>query len=183
MRAKSISVQLRADDYLSASYLHSRRQMGLLASIAFVASAVAGVAGNSFSDLNNAFEVVVAMLPLVFLVLAFLGARYLLTPWRTRRIYRQQKAMQRPRTLSWDDDYLTSEGADSTARIPWSDFIRWRENDQLFMLYLSDVAFHIVTKRAFNDADEISAFRRLVQQKIAPRPGVRRKASAAEVFS
>jgi hypothetical protein len=51
------------------------------------------------------------------------------------------------------------------------------------MLYLSDVAFHIVTKRAFNDADEISAFRRLVQQKIAPRPGVRRKASAAEVFS
>jgi hypothetical protein len=65
----------------------------------------------------------------------------------------------------------------------WTDFLKWRENERLFLLYTSDAAFMMLPKRAFKDAEQVADFGSLVREKIGPRPGVRRKAGAAEAFT
>jgi hypothetical protein len=105
-----------------------------------------------------------------------LGMRYWFTPWRTRSIYAQQKEMQRPYFLSWNAEDITHESDTATVRTPWSDFLKWREGSELFVLYLSAVAFRIVPKRAFANQEAIDNFRALLREKIASKENQKRAA-------
>src|SRR5262245_4243834 len=70
-------------------------------------------------------------------------------PWKGRKVFRQQQALHRPFEMSWDSQVLTCQNATGESRIPWSDFIRWKENERLFLLYVSDVASQFIPKQMF----------------------------------
>ena len=109
----------------------------------------------------------------LFVVGILVGIRFLL-PWRSRRIFKQQKGLQRPHTITWNDDCMTYESEQATARTPWTDFILWRENDVLFMLYFSEVMFRMIPKRAFLGDDSVTSFRELLRNKISSTEGRKR---------
>ena len=172
---KPLQVQLTSDDYLSANKAHARPLRSLLIFAAGgVIIAAIELAGGGAAHLVT--DVVVPVLLYGAIVGGwFVAFRLVIVPWRSRRVYRQQVSMQRPHTVIWDNEVMATESAEFSARTPWRDFLKWRENERLFMLYLSDIMFRIVPKRAFADDKAIGDFRALLAAKIAPKPGTRRK--------
>jgi hypothetical protein len=151
---KSIQFQLTEADYVAAQSLY-RPQSGwrrLTFAISIVA-VIAAVALLWWTD-NNA---------LLLLYAAFICcvATYnlLWIPWKARRVFRQQKSMQAPATVAWDDNGIHARNDSGEYRHGWSDFIRWREGKTLFVLNLSDVMFLMVPKRAFPDEQTMKGFR------------------------
>jgi YcxB-like protein len=85
--------------------------------------------------------------------------RYVYVPRKARKVFRQQKSFQREFSLSWNNDGVRSKDANGEYSTGWSDFIRWKENERLFLLYVSDIQFYMVPKRAFNGEVELRDFR------------------------
>jgi YcxB-like protein len=50
----------------------------------------------------------------------------------------------------------------------WDYFIKRKEGKNLLTMYQSDALFHIIPKRFFASAEEMSQFRQLLQKKLGP---------------
>jgi hypothetical protein len=44
---------------------------------------------------------------------------------------------------------------------PWLDYVKSKEDNQVFLLYHSDVMFEIIPKSWFRSSEQVEAFRRL----------------------
>lgn len=89
--------------------------------------------------------------------------------YKAIRIYRQRRAMQRSIRLEPTDTGLFSKSETGHGITPWSDFLKWKEGNGLFLLYVSDDMFHIVPKRFFNSEDDISEFRKILTTNVSQR--------------
>ncbi len=92
-------------------------------------------------------------------IATFLLYRYLLLPRRIRRIYQQQVDLQAPFSVQITPEALLFESEVGKSRRPWSDFVKWKENDDLLLLYYSDVLFTVLPKRIFTDEAQITQVR------------------------
>jgi hypothetical protein len=104
-------------------------------------------------------------------ILAFLI--YLLLHWavvlplKWRRIYKQQQSLHRPFSLEITDDGISGESENLQGATPWSDYVRWKEGNGVFLLYWSDVLFQIIPFRFFKDDEQMREFRNILSQKVA----------------
>ena len=99
-------------------------------------------------------------------MLAYPVMRFVYIPWKARRVFRQQKSFHRSFELSRYDTGFTARDSNGQYTTPWSDFIKWKEDGRLFLLYHSDVLFHMVPERAFPSENSLSESRSLVQKNI-----------------
>ena len=67
--------------------------------------------------------------------------------------------MQKAYRFSWSEQGFVIESDDGEARINWSGVKKWKESDQLFLIYVSDVIFYILPKRTFSDESAIASLR------------------------
>ncbi len=193
MAGQTAEFRLSVQDYAAANLLHARRNWLAIG----VGSAVVVGFGlwnvpwhsSTFAPGRMVEALLLAALTmvsvLVFLAIVLVSGfllQRLLIPWQTRRFYQQHKSLQRPRKVSWDDDFLMTQSSEFNSRTPWTDFHKWRENKQVITLYVTDRMFHILPKRVL-DQSQLADIGRLVRRKIAPKAGVKRKAHVAEVFS
>ena len=153
---------LQPGDYVRAQYLHLRpRPIYKIVGIIILALSLwAGwhsITSGDLSTLDYLF-----FLAIIFLILNF--AVYL--PWKTRRIYRQQKALHRELRMKFDDVGVTAENENGRSSTPWEDYLKWKQNDQLILLYFSDCLYHMVPKRFFADAHDFEKLRELIPGKI-----------------
>lgn len=88
----------------------------------------------------------------------------LILPRRVARLHRQMKALADATTTHWDEDHLEARSAKGYSSMKWVDFVRFRENKQLFLLYVADNLFYIFPKRWFSDAAQMESFRQLARQ-------------------
>ena len=79
----------------------------------------------------------------------WLGFRLL--PRRARRLYRQHKTLQQPTTLHWSDDGLLWESESARAVHRWGDLHEWQHAPTITLVYLNDILFHCVPRRALDD--------------------------------
>lgn len=86
-----------------------------------------------------------------------------------RRLFRQQKMLHRPYDVSWTAEAITLTSDHGASTICWPDFHKRRETDEQFLLFLSDVSFLMVPKRAFPDTTLLTEFRNVVTQRVAAR--------------
>ncbi len=175
MSVDTINVQLTAQDYLAANRLHGglTRQFLVFAAGILAFGVMPYVGGRRVDFIPDVLTPVAVFVAFVLAVI--LGTRYLYLPRRTGRLYAQQKSMQRPFAMRWDEDNVYFDSEEYSARTPWSDFSKWREGKDIFMLYLSDVMFRIVPKRDFPDENAMAEFRELLHRKIAPEGAKRAK--------
>lgn len=85
--------------------------------------------------------------------------RYVYIPWKARRVFRQQKSLQREYSMSWNSDGIQTKSKNGEYSSNWSEFIRWKENENIFLLYISDIQFYMFPKRAFTSETELNDFR------------------------
>ena len=125
-----------------AAWLAAAFVLGVAAYIATGSPYAAGLAGGSVG---------VAVLHVV--------VRYLLIPNRGRRIYRQQKNLQREYQFSWDDQGVSVHAEGYLENLRWADITKAKENEAMVLLYRSDYNFRLFPRRRFSSAEEYAQFR------------------------
>jgi YcxB-like protein len=73
---------------------------------------------------------------------------FLFVPVTTRRTYGKHKTLHYPCTYSWSETGLTFTSTRGEWTLGWSDYLKWDENAQIFMLYQAPRLFNMVPKRA-----------------------------------
>jgi hypothetical protein len=97
--------------------------------------------------------------------LAYLFASwYSLLPYLARRQYAQQKDLQRELSFHAAEDGLHARNELGQAIRPWSDIRKWKEDEHLFLLYITDSLYLMVPKRMFEQEAELAAFRGFLPQ-------------------
>jgi hypothetical protein len=148
-----ISGKLSAEDYLTANLLHRsrpglrlwfRRAVWILLAIEIPLFALATIGDPSWTFIT---------LALVFAAAFILADRHVFLPRRARRIYDQQRSLQEPFTGHLTTTGMFCQSPSGTLRRDWADHLGWLEGRDMFLLYHSDVAFHILPKRFFDPAD------------------------------
>jgi hypothetical protein len=103
-------------------------------------------------------------------LLAFLG--YLVFHWafvlpnKWKRIYRQQKSLRMPYKLEISEEGISGKTENMQGTNPWSDYVRWKEGNGVFLLYWSDSLFQVIPLRFFATEEHIEAFRGLLREKV-----------------
>jgi hypothetical protein len=142
------------DDYIAAHRLHHRRRTKILY-LVWVAVLTIGIVIAFFSGRMWA--------PII--ILGGLGA--LLGQWwddriglpnKVRKLYGQFKGISEPREISWTPEFVESRSPNGQGKRKWSDYVRFRENDEVLLLYITDQLWEAFPKRCF-DGTQLGEFR------------------------
>jgi hypothetical protein len=87
-----------------------------------------------------------------------------------RKRFEREPAAHRLQTVEITEGGLSQSTHASSTQYKWEAFIRQLETPNLFVLYVTEVTFLLLPKRAFAGQDEINAFRELVAGVVNP-PG------------
>lgn len=156
---------LEASDYVRAQYLNMRpRRTYMVLGLVVLSLFLWAIWYTFFGGGPRGMTGYVLLAAAAYLILNF----FVYIPWKARKTFRQQKSLQREMTLRFDDSGLAIEAENSQGRIPWSDFLKWKENDRLFLLYISDPLYHMVPKRLFKSSSEVDSVREVMRTHIGP---------------
>ena len=149
-------------DYVRAQYLHIRprpvyKVLGVLVLALFFWAAWLVITDDEIDGLDFLFLAMILALILNFTV-------YI--PWKTRRVFNQQKALHRELVFKFDDSGISVTNENGQSTTPWDDYLRWKQNDQLALLYMSDCLYHMVPKRFFSDPADADRLIELVTMRI-----------------
>lgn len=155
-------VQLEPDDYVVAQSLHTRwtaRQLAAYAIVLGVGVLLAALPSSNHWPFVIGCGLIGGAVSggLVREVL-----RRFVLPRRTRKLFAQQKSLQRPVEFSWDEQALHWSSENGSGRSPWSDYLKRRQNERIVLLYLSDVMFQMIPKRSFEPPEQLQDFLRCV---------------------
>jgi hypothetical protein len=142
----------------------------ILLALALVANGLVGAA-TSAGDAEGgergfARDAVVRVLPIVVIVgvgaiILWYGAR-----GRIRRAWRGQPSLHLGHTFEFFDDRVLVDTTQSRTETKWTAFPRVLETPNLLLLYVSDVAFHILPKRSLAGAGELERFRGFLVNRV-----------------
>jgi Ca2+/Na+ antiporter len=104
----------------------------------------------------------------VILVVLFLVIRFIYVPWRVRRSYSQQRELSVPWEIVVAETGLEISNEYGHVILPWSGFIKWREDDQLFLLYESDAVYRVFPKRFFTGSEQLAEIRKKLTENHVP---------------
>ncbi len=83
-----------------------------------------------------------------------------------RRIYSRNPRLYGKRTVTFDNDGLTSDSDIAHVEIKWSSFEKFRETKNLFLIYQTKDVAGITPKRAFPSLEAVEQFRELLASKV-----------------
>jgi hypothetical protein len=83
-----------------------------------------------------------------------------------RRAYRKDQRFQYDFTLDASEEGIHVVTPTSESEMKWATFVRYLESDKIFMLFIADLLFIVVPKRAFASG-EVDQFRDLLRRNLA----------------
>lgn len=161
-----IQKQLAADDYIAAQFLHlSWRFYAKIGVVLLVISTGVAYALNP-EDCSSFLELGVVIWLIWFSV--FLVAHVWKVKRSARKTYAQQKSLQILHECRITDDMFYTHSDMGDARHKWVDFHKWKGNETLILVYLSDRLFLMFPRRAFASTVEFEDFKKLLTITIGP---------------
>lgn len=180
MGSAMITTQLNENDYLEGSLFAAQRTRKRWLIIGMMAAVYLGL--GLFMVFYASRDFFILGWSLIGAVIGgFVGgliSRYILLPRRLKSRFAERKALHRKSTLSWDQKGLTVENENGHSIVPWSDFLKSRENEKFILLYTSRAMFLIVPKRIFTESDQLKDFRELVLASVGVQQNVKAIASS-----
>jgi hypothetical protein len=67
-----------------------------------------------------------------------------------KRVHRQRTASQPSIAVSWSEAGFAATTPTANSQTPWSHYFRWREDDHVILLYLTELLFQSVPKRVLS---------------------------------
>jgi hypothetical protein len=83
-----------------------------------------------------------------------------------RRIYSRNPRLYGKRTVTFDDEGLTSDSDIAHVEIKWTSFEKFKETKNLFLIYQTKDVAGITPKRAFPSPEAVEQFRSLLASKV-----------------
>ena len=154
---RSAQGAVTAEDYLHAQRLHRRRIESWLYGGCVLTALCGGLLLWQFPDAMLAGGMLVGGGTCGLVGEVAVSRLYL--PWKVRRLHKQMKAFAHPLVYEWDETTLRASSPQAQGERPWSDFLKYREDDRIFLLYHADNLFEMLPKRWFAAAQQIEDFR------------------------
>jgi hypothetical protein len=85
-----------------------------------------------------------------------------------KRLWKGLQQLHGFRTMHWDDQGMTVASPAITESIRWTSVTAWREAPGLILVHISDFAYEIVPKRAFEDPQLLNSFRQALIDATTP---------------
>jgi hypothetical protein len=161
--AASIEVQYARDDHIAAQQLHSsptRRSLVLV--ILFICAAVALI---YFIDSAKA-ALIVAPFFAIGGVLGGLFGWAVYVPLAARRTFAKYPLAQLRFRLSLLPEGVSTESERGKTTLLWKDFIKWRANDKMVLLYISPRMFLFIPTRLAAEGFPIERLRERARREL-----------------
>ncbi len=91
-------------------------------------------------------------------ILTLYGLAYVGAPRQMRKIFKQQKNLHKPYTLTWDGDRLESTSEAGNARLAWDELLKMCEDSKIMLFYESEQLYRLIPKRYLTQ-DQIASLR------------------------
>ena len=162
--------QLQWTDYLNSQLLHMQPDpvRRILYYGVYAVLVLALVSGLYFFAMGQPDIQLSYILPFFIFVAIYPLYRYVLLPNQVKKIFTQQTELNSPFELEFTDTGLTVSNEFGNSIRPWKNFIKWKENSELIMLYHSDVMYSIIPKRFFSDSQQIETFKSYLKKDKVP---------------
>ena len=148
------TLTITEQDVISAQRLHARPTP--LLSVGLLALAVGGTA---IAYVQGLFSVGASVGTLIGMFGWLSALFFIIIPYRSRRIYRQQKSLHQEHQFEWDDQFVYFHSNDVEGKVRWADFIKVKENRNMLSLYYSDTLFNMIPKRCFSKSEDLEDFK------------------------
>ena len=170
-----LQCHITPEDYVRGQFLHVRPRPAIKwAGLMIVVAALAiGIQELVFPPSGT-----LAWKPFAILVaLAYFYVLYaVMLPWKTRKIYKQQKSLQEPYESELTDDAYSFASIHGAATMPWSMFHKYKISKDTILLYQSDAIYHLFPKRWFTE-EQFAEFQSILQKHLGQPIGVTTKMS------
>lgn len=158
-----ITVQITANDYLRSQRLGLR--LSSKVKILLVLFAVFFFAWQSYKVIsggNLEIEFWVILTVAIYFTLLY----FVITPWRVKRLFRQQKTLHVPAVLGFSDSHFSGSSEHGSFEMKWEDFHKWRKNKHLIMIYQSEALMHIIPIRAFESKADVDSLEVILKKHL-----------------
>lgn len=165
-----IKFQLTAQDWIDATRLYIRWTVNnwLVRAAGGGMLVVAGVLFELNDNVPEAFGIVSTLLislPVaIWIVIPVV--QLVSIPMIARHLFQQTRAAGDLTEADWNDVAITFSAENWHHKLNWQAFVGWRDNRKVHLLFINDQQFHIIPKRAFNDASTATEFGQLVKSKV-----------------
>lgn len=99
-------------------------------------------------------------------VAGYLATLHVISPWQAKISYRSYKIIQDTITLTLEEDGYTMETINGTNEMKWENLLKWREDENIVLVYYTPKIFHTVPKRIADLGFDIEHFINLLQEKL-----------------
>lgn len=146
--------QITAEDYAAALRLHAwrylvSRRLPKLFALIVVLGSVAAMVVSGFDERYTSM----AIGGLIGLAVLPPLAYFVFIPMRARKVFRQQKTLHMPVTVTWTDEGYTATAGQHGGTIAWTDYYGWSADATMIILMQSDALFQMLPKRVLSPAD------------------------------
>jgi hypothetical protein len=104
----------------------------------------------------------------VIIIVVFLIIRFVYLPWRVQRSFAQHREFSVPWEIVVTETGLEISNEYGHIIRPWSEFIKWREDDQLLLLYESDSLYRVFPKRFFTNFKQLAMIKQGLTENHVP---------------
>ena len=150
-----ITGTISASDLLNAQRLHREKTVRWL----YAGGGIVAVVGVGLLGLENKMFALVLIGGGLGAVIGELITSAIVLPKKVRRMYRQLKDLSSPFTYSWDAEFLEAQGRSGHSKREWRNYVKFKENEKLFLLYHADNIFEMLPKSWFQDQAQVADFR------------------------
>jgi hypothetical protein len=169
-----LKAQLTAQDHADSQRLH----LGFRAHFIFGATTLAVIVlvlcltGDPFNKQSWAFAGCIWLIGLsVFFPTLSWG-----TVKRSAKIFAQQKGLQLAHEIEiTDDEIITSSAGRGEWKTPSNEYHKWKGNERLVLVYVSDRLFRMFPRRWFASDAEFQGFKDLLTRSIGPEGKARKR--------
>ena len=142
-----LELSVSGDEFYHAQLLLTRLRRRTAIGLAILFLSLLAFAIVMFAN-GNGLGVLLLTPALVFLVGRTM-VRYVFLPETALRSYSQQKVLHSPQQIRITSDGIAARSRYGQGQLPWDHFIKWREDDRMFLLYQTDNQVLILPKRVF----------------------------------
>jgi hypothetical protein len=148
-----IVINITEQDYLRAQWLHHNLNAWRIGGVIVLVSLIA-----AFAHVAANVSVSVSAGGAIGYMAWYLLSYFVILRSRCEKLYGQQRTLHIPTEVVWSNETIEFINANSSSVLKWSDYVRHKENDKLFLLYQSDALFNMIPKSAFVSPEHLKDF-------------------------
>jgi len=154
----NITYKLTLDEYQKAVSLHLNRGNRLVMLAIYIVLA-AGIVflGTDFSDTR---EVITNVLAIFFSIAFYMLFVRMLSAYQAKSIYNKSPTLSHEMTLRVSGKGIKLDKKTNNATIPWSAFLKWKQDENFYLLYTGPRYFNVIPKHALTatQSEELEAY-------------------------